>query len=71
MMENMVNKVKEQAAIEKEKAVAEATKEISNQKGIELAKNLILLDKNSYQEIALVTKIDIEEIKKLAAELGK
>ena len=66
-----LKKLQKKLLQKKEKAVAEATKKISNQKGIELAKNLILLDKNSYQEIALVTKIDIEEVKKLAAELGK
>ena len=67
MMENMVNKVKEQADKEKAKAVAET----SERERIEMARSLLLLGKNSFEEISLCSKLPLEEVKKLAAELGK
>ena len=67
IMEDMLNKVKEQANKEKAKAVAET----SEREKIEMARSLLLLGKNSFEEISLCSKLPLEEVKKLAAELGK
>ena len=67
IMEDMLNKVKEQANKEKAKAVAETSK----REKIEMARSLLLLGKNPYEEISLCSKLPLEEVKKLATELGK
>ena len=63
MMEDMRNEAAEEAA---ERAFKEATKA----ERINLAKNLILSHKLSYEEISLYTQLPLEKVKELAQDIG-